>query len=629
MSFTVGENIGPYRIVEQLGQGGMATVYKAYHASLDRYVALKALHPAFNEDKSFASRFQREARVVAKLEHPNIVPVYDYAEHENRPYLVMKYIEGDTLKARLNQGPLSSEEINQIVDSVGSALAYAHKQGVLHRDIKPSNVLVATDGQMYLADFGLARIAQSGESTLSSDMIMGTPQYISPEQAMGKKDLDARTDLYSFGVMLYEMVVGQVPFNADTPFSVIHDHIYTPLPLPHKVNPNVPESVERVLLKALAKEREDRYEDVSILVQAFKDAWEEAGVPMQGTFVRLSQALKPASTNMPPSEAPTKLATPVQSTAVSTTTQQHAPASATTNVVATEAVSSPMKKRSPSVWLWISVGLVFILCLGFLGFARNNRLFARLLGGSANKTPIAVTQSQPSTKIPQESPLPPQQPLATKIGGVTVPPEVAEAQKRADENPNDLNAQLDLALAYWNANWQKETYETIGKIIRLAGMDKRDFFVQAGDKFKSQRDGWLPAAAMYFQAVRSYALNGDVPNPLSEAFHESLYKGANRPEAPLVVPYDRVAQVDEPIALVAQARNAFFSGKIDNAVNLLRRATNLENNMREAALLEGEFNAIEGKKELAQLYLGSLVNDTTSTPEWIRLFAQQLLDGIK
>src|SRR5258707_7291420 len=139
MSFNAGENIGPYRIIEQLGQGGMATVYKAYHAALDRYVALKVLHPAFHEDQTFTARFQREARVVAKLEHPNIVPIYDYSEHESLPYLVMKYIEGDTLKARLNQGPLSSEEINKIVDSVGSALSYAHKQVVLHRDFKPPN----------------------------------------------------------------------------------------------------------------------------------------------------------------------------------------------------------------------------------------------------------------------------------------------------------------------------------------------------------------------------------------------------------------------------------------------------------------------------------------------------------
>src|SRR5512134_3407843 len=128
MPFAEGENIGPYRIIEQLGQGGMATVYKAYHAALDRYVALKVLHPAFHEDPNFTARFQREARVVANLEHPNIVPVYDYSEQENRPFLVMKYIEGETLKARLSRGPLSAAEITQVVDAVGSALAYAHKQ---------------------------------------------------------------------------------------------------------------------------------------------------------------------------------------------------------------------------------------------------------------------------------------------------------------------------------------------------------------------------------------------------------------------------------------------------------------------------------------------------------------------
>jgi len=628
MSFTVGENIGPYRIIEQLGQGGMATVYKAYHASLDRYVALKVLHPAFNEDKNFASRFQREARVVAKLEHPHIVPVYDYAEHENRPYLVMKFIEGNTLKARLDQGPLSSDEIADMVDAVGSALAYAHKQGILHRDIKPSNVLLSNDGQIYLADFGLARIAQSGESTMSSDSIMGTPQYISPEQAMGKKDLDARTDLYSFGVMLYEMVVGQVPFSADTPFAIIHDHIYTPLPMPRSVNPNVPQQVERVLLKSLAKERDDRYEDVSRLVQAFKDAWEEAGIPMQGTFVRLSQALKPAIAKTPPSEAPTKLATPAQVSATIAEPQAGS-TSGTIKVVATEAAASPAKKRSP--WLWVSAGLVIVLCLGFLGFARNNRLFARLLG-DANQTPIAATQSQPPTQIPQQTPLPPpqQQPLTTKVGGVLVPPEIAEAQKRANENPNDLNAQLDLALTYWHFNWQKETYETIGNIVRLAGMDNRDFFMQAGDKFKSQNDGWLPAASMYFQAVRAYSMSSTgVPNPVQETFREAMYRSADRPEVTLVVPFERVAEVDEPISLITQARNAYFTGRKDRALDLLNQVFQLEDTSREAALLSGEFALLEGKPGDARKILNQLVVDTGSTPEWIRRFAQQLLDKIK
>ncbi len=296
MPFSIGENVGPYRIVAQLGQGGMATVYKAYHAALDRYVAIKVLHPAFTEDPNFLARFEREAKVIARLEHPNIVPVYDYAEHSGQPYLVMKFIEGETLKARLAKGPLSVEEGLRVVEAVGAALAYAHERGILHRDIKPSNVLLSKEGPIYLADFGLARIAQAGESTLSADMMLGTPQYISPEQARGERELDEGTDIYSFGVVLYELVTGRVPFNADTPFSIIHDHIYAPLPLPHEVNGDVPEAVERVLLKALAKKRADRYEKVSDLVQAFRQAVLEGGVgqlPMVGIATRRA-APKPA-----------------------------------------------------------------------------------------------------------------------------------------------------------------------------------------------------------------------------------------------------------------------------------------------------------------------------------------------
>ena len=272
MGFASGENVGPYRVLEQLGQGGMASVFKAYHAALDRYVAMKVLHPAFKEEPNFIARFEREAKVVARLEHPHIVPIYDFAEHNDQPYLVMKYIEGETLKARLTERPLTKHEAIEIADSVGGALAYAHEQGVLHRDIKPSNVLLCTDGSIYLADFGLARIAQAGASTLSKDVMMGTPQYISPEQAQGVRELDEGTDIYSMGVVLYEMVVGRVPFNADTPFSIIHDHIYTALPLPTKVNPRVPKNVERLLLKALSKDRESRFESVEQLIQAFRVA---------------------------------------------------------------------------------------------------------------------------------------------------------------------------------------------------------------------------------------------------------------------------------------------------------------------------------------------------------------------
>jgi tetratricopeptide (TPR) repeat protein len=185
------------------------------------------------------------------------------------------------LKARLARGPLSAEEAVRVIEAVGKALSYAHSKGILHRDVKPSNVLLAPDGSIYLADFGLARIAQSGESTLSSDMLLGTPHYISPEQAQGIKNLDPGTDIYSFGVVMYELAVGRVPFNADTPFSIIHDHIFTPLPLPHAINSKVPLSVERVLLKALAKDRKDRFADVDSLVQAFLDAVREATAAAQ------------------------------------------------------------------------------------------------------------------------------------------------------------------------------------------------------------------------------------------------------------------------------------------------------------------------------------------------------------
>ena len=601
MSFNVGDNVGPYKIIEQLGQGGMATVYKAYHASLDRYVALKALHAAFGEDATFSARFQREARVVAKLEHPHIVPVYDYAEHEKRPYLIMKFIEGDTLKARLNKGPLTAQEIEKVVDSVGSALGYAHTQGILHRDIKPSNVLVTPAGEMYLADFGLARIAQSGESTLSSDMIMGTPQYISPEQAMGKKDLDAGTDIYSFAVMLYEMVVGQVPFSADTPFSIIHDHIYTPLPLPQSINPKVPEPVQRVLLKALAKERADRYEAVGDLVAAFKSAWNEAGVPMQGTLITIAKSVEPSpadKTRMKSTAEPTKMA---------------AKAKEADPIVLAE------KKRSPFVW----VGLIAVvaICLGSLFVARQNRLFTTFLNRRATATP---TFTAPATVTKQAAP-----PVQTPLRSITpnqplnLPPEALVAQQRVKDNPNDLQARLDLAVALWSAEMPGASYDTLAELIKLAGANNEAFYIQAGDKFVAI-EGWLPAAALYFQARKTYGLGGNVPNNILDGFHQSYYRGAERAEAPSVLPFDKVAQVDQPIALVAQARNAFYSGHIDDAATFLNQVKRLSPNMPEAFLLEAEMNSVTGENEKARLIANGLLADL-SAPDWVRAFAEEII----
>jgi len=373
MSLTAGDNVGLYKILEKLGQGGMATVYKAYHAGLDRYVALKVLHSDLTEDPTFTVRFQREARLVAKLDHQNIVSVHDFAEHDGYPYLVMKFIEGETLKARLGCGPLTAEEITNIVDSIGKALAYAHQQGILHRDIKPSNVLIARDGRIYLADFGLARIAQAGSSTISSDAVMGTPQYISPEQAIGKSDLDEGTDIYSFGVMLYEMVVGQVPYSADTPFSIIYDHIYSPLPLPRSINPSVPESVQRVLLKTLAKERNDRYATVTELVSAFKAAWEAAGVPMQGTAIKLPKQPRQIADDAKPS--PQREATKR----------------------ASEAAMVKRAKPKSIPWLFIAGGLFLAICCIFAGALSLPNALNWVRSFSQTPSPIIPTSTPTTT----------------------------------------------------------------------------------------------------------------------------------------------------------------------------------------------------------------------------------------
>lgn len=278
MNLQEGQPIGQYTITRRVGSGGMAVVYEANHTKLDRHVAIKMMHAGFQDDPDLLARFDREARIVAKLDHPNIVPIYDFDEHDGTPYLVMKFVQGRTLKWHMRKRALSLEEISTLCGSIAKALSYAHDMGVLHRDIKPGNVMIAEDGTPYLTDFGLARVAAQGESTLSAGMIVGTPHYLSPEQASGMMDVTAAADVYALGVMLYEMVVGQVPFAADSAHAIIHDHIYTPPPLPSKLNPEIPTEVELVLLKALEKDPAERYQNATALMADFERAVQESGL---------------------------------------------------------------------------------------------------------------------------------------------------------------------------------------------------------------------------------------------------------------------------------------------------------------------------------------------------------------
>ncbi|MBF8285680.1 MAG: Protein kinase protein, partial [Anaerolineales bacterium] len=274
----IGKTIGPYRVVEQVGVGGMATVYKAYQPSMDRYVAIKILPHYLSQDPEFVKRFQREARAIAKLEHAHILPVHDYGEYEGIAYIVMRYVEAGTLKDRMAQGQLPLDEIGRLIEQIGGALDYAHRLGVIHRDIKPGNVLLDTQGDTYLSDFGLARMMEATQQLTASGVGLGTPAYMSPEQGQGVK-VDHRSDIYSLGVILYEMVTGHVPFEAETPMAVVIKHITDPLPLPRTVKPDVPEPIERVILRALAKDPAHRYQTAGEFVQALAVAVRNVSVP--------------------------------------------------------------------------------------------------------------------------------------------------------------------------------------------------------------------------------------------------------------------------------------------------------------------------------------------------------------
>lgn len=288
MAFYPGQIVGNYQIVELLGQGGMATVYKAEHTKLNRYVALKVMYESYTHDATFLTRFEREAQIIARLDHPHIVPVHDYAEFEGTYYLVMKFIEGISLATALEDGPLELSDIRTVMKAISEALDYAHSQGVLHRDIKPSNIMLDTRGIPYLADFGLARTLYDGESSISRGMMVGTPAYMSPEQGMGTVELDSRSDIYSLGIVLYQLLAGRTPFKGSSALAIVRMHQTEIPPMPRSLNPEIPPGVEAVVLRAIAKAPDDRYYSAGELYQAFEDALVDAHMQALNPFERHS-----------------------------------------------------------------------------------------------------------------------------------------------------------------------------------------------------------------------------------------------------------------------------------------------------------------------------------------------------
>ncbi len=286
MKLGPGVQVGPYQIVEQVGRGGMATVFKAYQPALERVVAIKVLPEVLAEDPQFRERFRREAVAIAKLRHPSILTVYDHGEFENQLYIVTEFVEGGTFANELGR-PLRPSRATRVLQSIASALDYAHERGVLHRDVKPSNILINRDGAAILGDFGLARMmAPTGERLTRIDMVVGTPEYMSPEQCAGK-DSGPASDQYSLGVVAFEALTGHVPYEAETPAAVMLEQIQSPLPMPRSVNPDLSEGIERALLRALAKDPATRYPTCTDLVEALaaKDAADER-VPVAASLAK-------------------------------------------------------------------------------------------------------------------------------------------------------------------------------------------------------------------------------------------------------------------------------------------------------------------------------------------------------
>jgi serine/threonine protein kinase len=388
MEDITGKQLGPYQIIAPLGEGGMAAVYKAYQPGVEREVALKILPRHFANDPQFVARFEQEAKMLAQLQHPHILPVFDFGEAEGYTYIVMPLLKSGDLNDLMKVKPLPLDQIRRITTQVGDALEYAHQRGVVHRDVKPSNVLLDESGNCLLTDFGIAKLVESSANITATGGIVGTPTYMSPEQGLGRK-LDGRSDIYSLGIIMYEMATGRVPYRAETPMAVVVKHINDPLPPPRQVNANIPKQLEKVILKAVVKKPDDRYQSAAELVKAAKKAIPEGG-----------------------SIAPATMLTPSPPT------------------LETPEVEETEKKSSKKMVWGVVIAAVLLVGLGLLVMASAGAMF--IFGSSSGREEVTrvaeitvtvplVETATPTQPISTESPTTPTNPIEVPEAATTSP----------------------------------------------------------------------------------------------------------------------------------------------------------------------------------------------------------------
>lgn len=369
------QKIGRYLVERELGRGGMAVVYLAHDPAVKRRVALKVLPRQFMFDPQFRLRFQREAETIAALEHPHIVPIYDFGEHEDQPYIVMRLLSGGSLLDRLQAGPLSLSGAAEILGQIGGALDYAHARGVVHRDLKPSNILFDERGAAFLSDFGIAKILEA-TAGLTGTGLVGTPAYMSPEQARGDAQIDGRSDIYALGCIAFEMLTGKPPYQADTPLGLAVKHMTEPVPHIRELKADLPPGCQTVIARSMAKDRADRY-------------------PTAHSLAAAVAALQTASA-----------APPVETVAGAP------PATPPTARPRAAAERRPARPRRRPTWLWALAGLVafvfVVLLIGAVGVLALGALRAGSAEVAATQTPEPA--AAPTTADGLEPTMPPKAP---------------------------------------------------------------------------------------------------------------------------------------------------------------------------------------------------------------------------